>query len=455
MADITLHLTRQALQGKRLPSTLVAKQVYLLVQNGLSWEDVPAVMRGCVWLERYAEEVANGGHSQFIGNANNHTEDGARRGLAWAIEGANIIGATPLAELAQECLDWINTHPEEAVDQTGATGGNAAALKPLDAQYFKLDRGDAVAFRAALAKADDAIAANLAHIIGVGSENIIRYTPLHTVAMQLALLTVQPVKIVSPREMEAAVLAQLDGSGAAELGRLKALRGDIAFSLPGPWFCAVLLAVADTHPPGTPVEVWGDDKLAKSRPHMTYGGVLRMESAPPRKITLNEGIVTVHAPDQPRGPVLVERLSHVPPVTGFFAKRRQAREIARQIKAENDRRIAEHAEKSRTISSEVSVPLAEGKALYDAWRAMHLTEALMLFKDAHQLPGIGAMSLLRAVTGDAPRVEWQVWFGMGKPRTATHVIQTPASVVLRFEDADTVTRYDTETLQKLAAQTGG
>ena len=86
---------------------------------------------------------------------------------------------------------------------------------------------------------------------------------------------------------------------------------------------------------------------------------------------------------------------------------------------------------------------------------MHLTEALMLFKDAHQLPGIGAMSLLRAVTGDAPRVEWKVWFGMGKPRTATHVIQTPASVVLRFEDADTVTRYDTETLQKLAAQTGG
>ena len=441
---LTLHLTPQARQGKALPSDLLARQIQLLIQNGSNWSEIPPVLRGCVWLSRYAADVANGGHAQFIANAIATLGDtGASTALDWVIDGARQVGADDLADLAQEALDWVTAHPEDAQDQTGASGGRAPALDPLDTRYLKLDRGDTDAFDAALAPADPTIAENLRHALGIGAPTM-PYTPMHSVAMQLALLRHEPVQIVPRGDFDAVVLAQVAQSDAARLAPLKRARVDVLFHLPGPWFSAALLATMHSLPDGTWVEIWGDDKLSKARPHVGGKGLLRLIGAEARDITVSQGTVTVlQAP-----PPLQQPAVPAPKAKGFFTRRKQQKQQA----IFDARLAAENAARARAPTE--TAPLSAGKALHKAWSDMYLAEALTRFTQDQGLPAPTALRLISVAQGDTPKIDWMFKFGHGATDPTAHVIQKPEAVLVRLQDAPELSRYLVSDLRALAEQLG-
>jgi hypothetical protein len=83
---------------------------------------------------QYEAEVNNGGHDQYFHNRNNHSPV-----FRSALNGLEMIGAHPYAELVVAMMSWAEQHPEEAA----ATWDSArsSTLERLDDRYFSLSSG--------------------------------------------------------------------------------------------------------------------------------------------------------------------------------------------------------------------------------------------------------------------------------------------------------------------------
>lgn len=135
--------------------------------------------------------------------------------------------------------------------------------------YLKADRGGRQALQHALKAEDPDRAAALTHILSLDTP-IADLVPLHCVAMQLALLQLAPRRTVEKDLFEEAVLDQLAGSDAQRLAPQKNARAKVLECLPGPWFCAALLATITSTPASDWVKIHGDPGITESR--ATKGG---------------------------------------------------------------------------------------------------------------------------------------------------------------------------------------
>lgn len=82
----------------------------------------------------YEGEVRNGGHAQFLGNADGHMfifED--------ALAGLTAIGARRQAEILQEMITWVRANPDDrrqVVNENLSRPFRPEALDRLDSRFF-------------------------------------------------------------------------------------------------------------------------------------------------------------------------------------------------------------------------------------------------------------------------------------------------------------------------------
>lgn len=79
-------------------------------------------------LDYYLEQVANGGHSQFLRNGGGNLSFL----LADIRTALTALGAESQRLVFEDLVGWLSANPREAAEQTGFAGGRAPALDELD-----------------------------------------------------------------------------------------------------------------------------------------------------------------------------------------------------------------------------------------------------------------------------------------------------------------------------------
>ncbi|AEH89689.1 DMP19 family protein [Mesorhizobium sp. B283B1A] len=119
----------------------VEKFIHAMVFKGLyrHFEIDPKAMH-VSHADQYSAEVNNGGHSQFIHNADREFDvmvANARAGLI-------AIGAKGQLATLEEMSVWVSEHPDEASEETGFEGGRDDFLDTLDDAFYGADEASPI-----------------------------------------------------------------------------------------------------------------------------------------------------------------------------------------------------------------------------------------------------------------------------------------------------------------------
>lgn len=140
---VTIVVSREALEAAQEPEKadyLTEAVVYYVNEiqrvGVFHARELPAGAMQAYHADYYLAQVNNGGHSQFIGNT-----DVAMLATtaADALAGLKAMGASAHYQILQEMMAWVQSHPEEAAQQTGF-GERAAALDALDTRFYEAER---------------------------------------------------------------------------------------------------------------------------------------------------------------------------------------------------------------------------------------------------------------------------------------------------------------------------
>lgn len=106
---------------------------YLNESWGFPSSAVPKLAQAVSDFGTYLGEVANGGHSQFVGNAGAEAS-GILGNVVYLME---LSGLEQNSAIAQRAKDWVVSNPAEAKAQTGFNGGISEDLAALDGPFFE------------------------------------------------------------------------------------------------------------------------------------------------------------------------------------------------------------------------------------------------------------------------------------------------------------------------------
>jgi hypothetical protein len=450
--SVPLLLSTKDIAGKGNPSEYQEYLLKSILEAGFDWDDLPVDLRAMYALDYYMFNVYNGGHAQFIGNAFAFYSAGPIRMLDWAEEAAQRFGMTETVATIAKARAWIVANPDEALRQTGATGGCADALEPLDAALYCADTLPEAEWLAVLAPLPPEVAEEIAR----GQFYRHHKSPLtfpasvHVNFEMVALLTRYPQKVVPEGEVEYAIGTLVRGLPGAPDNLISKLF--VGMRLPTILQCAALdVLEASCYWKGGEAS----DGLELYVFNQRSDGIVcsAMICGKSRYLLITQGRDdTVIVEETTGSPMSLSKILYLKErfagnlwerIRRFFDPLEKRRRQFRAAIARSDARNA-----LRPIDQIGSGHLSSGQNIFSLMQSLYLPEALTLYLYERREFHFQSFRLLRWSERQLS-MDWVLTTMRNEP---IQVLAKADGVMLRLAGVDSVTRYESAELRAVRAK---